>query len=67
DQFTPSAGGTSSEQSELDRWIISELNQLIVDVDDALDGYNPTEAGRKIENFVDALSNWYVRRSQQLG
>ncbi|GAI63484.1 unnamed protein product, partial [marine sediment metagenome] len=65
DQFTPSAGGTSSEQSELDRWIISELNQLIVDVDDALDGYNPTEAGRKIENFVDALSNWYVRRSRR--
>jgi len=34
-------------------------------VDAALDGYNPTEAGRKIEGFVDDLSNWYVRRSRR--
>ncbi len=65
DQFTPGSGGASIEPSELDRWIISELNQLIADVDAALDGYNPTEAGRKIESFVDALSNWYVRRSRR--
>lgn len=65
DHFTPSSEGASLCQSELDRWIISELNQLIVDVDEALDGYNPTEAGRKIENFVNDLSNWYVRRSRR--
>ena len=65
DQFTPSAEGVSPEQSELDKWAISELNQLIIDVDTALDGYNPTEAGRKIENFVNDLSNWYVRRSRR--
>ncbi len=65
DQFTPSAEGVSPEQSELDKWVISELNQLIIDVDTALDGYNPTEAGRKIENFVNDLSNWYVRRSRR--
>ncbi len=53
------------EPSVLDRWIISELNQLILDVDSALDGYNPTEAGRRIEVFVDDLSNWYVRRSRR--
>ncbi|MFH1169469.1 MAG: DUF5915 domain-containing protein, partial [Chloroflexota bacterium] len=35
------------------------------DVDSALDGYNPTEAGRKMEDFVDVLSNWYVRRSRR--
>jgi len=64
DQFTPSSEEVSS-QPELDRWIISELNQLITDVDTALDGYNPTEAGRKIEGFVDNLSNWYVRRSRR--
>jgi isoleucyl-tRNA synthetase len=64
DQFTPGSEETSS-QSELDRWIISELNQLIADVDTALDSYNPTEAGRKIEGFVDDLSNWYVRRSRR--
>ncbi len=66
DRFTPRAEGAASvEPSELDRWIISELNQLIADVDRGLDGYNPTEAGRKIEGFVDDLSNWYVRRSRR--
>ncbi|MFC1897463.1 isoleucine--tRNA ligase [Chloroflexota bacterium] len=65
DHFTPGTEGTTSESSELDKWIISELNQLIVDVDTALDGYNPTEAGRKIESFVNELSNWYVRRSRR--
>jgi len=65
DHFTPGSGTPSSEPSELDKWIISELNQLIVDVDSALDAYNPTEAGRKIESFVNDLSNWYVRRSRR--
>ena len=65
DHFTPGSEGASLAPSELDRWVISELNQLIVDVDAALDGYNPTEAGRKVENFVNDLSNWYVRRSRR--
>ncbi|MFC1984736.1 isoleucine--tRNA ligase, partial [Chloroflexota bacterium] len=65
DHFTPDAEASLSFQSELDRWIISELNQLVVDVDEALDAYNPTEAGRKIESFVNELSNWYVRRSRR--
>jgi isoleucyl-tRNA synthetase len=64
DRFVPTKEGTS-ETSELDKWILSELNQLIADVDSGLEGYNPTEAGRKIEAFVDALSNWYVRRSRR--
>jgi len=51
--------------SELDRWILSELNQLIIDVDAALGGYDPTEGGRRIEVFVENLSNWYVRRSRR--
>ncbi|MBI4283400.1 MAG: class I tRNA ligase family protein, partial [Chloroflexi bacterium] len=65
DQFTPDSEKVSLELSELDRWMLSELNQLIIDVDSALDGYNPTEAGRKIDGFVDELSNWYVRRSRR--
>jgi isoleucyl-tRNA synthetase len=65
DHFRPGAQGTQFEPAELDRWILSELNQLIVDVDSALERYDPTEAGRKIENFVDELSNWYVRRSRR--
>lgn len=64
DRFTPGTEGVP-ESSGLDRWVISELNQLIVDVEGALEAYNPTEAGRKIENFVDDLSNWYVRRSRR--
>jgi len=65
DHFIPGSEGASLEQSELDRWITSELNQLIVDVETALDGYNPTKAGRRIESFVSDLSNWYVRRSRR--
>jgi len=64
DHFIPGSGG-ALEPSELDKWIVSELNQLIADVDGALEAYNPTEAGRKIESFVNDLSNWYVRRSRR--
>lgn len=47
---------------EIDRWIISKLNSLIKDVKNALDSYEPTKAGRLIQQFVtDELSNWYVR------
>ncbi|MDD5081886.1 MAG: isoleucine--tRNA ligase [Dehalococcoidales bacterium] len=65
DKFDPGAKVAPLEVAELDRWILSELNQLIADVDTALDTYNPTDAGRKIESFVDDLSNWYVRRSRR--
>jgi isoleucyl-tRNA synthetase len=65
DKFTPSLEVARVEPSELDRWISSELNKLIADVEGALDAYNPTEAGRKIESFVSFLSNWYVRRSRR--
>jgi len=64
DHFVPGPGG-ALEESELDKWIISELNQLIADVDGALEAYNPMEAGRKIESFVNELSTWYVRRSRR--
>jgi isoleucyl-tRNA synthetase len=55
----------SAPANELDRWIISELNDLIAVVTTEMDAYNPTEAGRRIEEFVDLLSNWYVRRSRR--
>jgi len=51
--------------SELDQWILSELNTLISRVDGYLAGYNPTDAGRRSQEFIDRLSNWYVRRSRQ--
>ncbi|MFC1937807.1 isoleucine--tRNA ligase [Chloroflexota bacterium] len=65
DNFVPGQERNSPEPSELDRWILSELNQLIIDVDAMLGSYNPTDAGRKIEGFVDNLSSWYVRRSRR--
>ena len=51
--------------SELDRWLLSELNNLVAQVDKYMDEYNPTDAGRRIQDFVDGLSNWYVRRSRR--
>jgi isoleucyl-tRNA synthetase len=65
DEFNPASETGKIELSVLDRWIISEMNQMIADVDNGLENYNPTEAGRKIENFVSDLSKWYVRRSRR--
>ncbi len=54
------------ERPEIDRWILSELNSLIITVDEAYGSYEPTRAGRAIADFVDAhLSNWYVRLSRR--
>ena len=51
---------------EIDRWILSELNSLILEVDNAYQSYEPTRAGRAIAEFIDAhLSNWYVRLSRR--
>jgi isoleucyl-tRNA synthetase len=51
--------------TELDKWIISELNRLVSEVSKLMDGYNPTSAARRIEGFIDNLSNWYVRRNRR--
>jgi isoleucyl-tRNA synthetase len=51
---------------ELDRWILSKLNSLVRDVDGYYADYEPTKAGRAIQEFVgDHLSNWYVRLSRR--
>lgn len=48
--------------TELDRWILSKLNSLVAEVDGYYSDYEPTKAGRAIQDFVcDQLSNWYVR------
>jgi isoleucyl-tRNA synthetase len=50
------------ERPEIDRWIISTLNSLVKTVQKHMDDYEPTLAGRAVEEFVDSqLSNWYVR------
>ena len=54
------------DRPEIDRWILSSLNTLIAKVNANLDDYEPTVAGRLIEDFVDEhLSNWYVRLSRR--
>ena len=51
--------------TEMDHWIISELNRLVAEVTKLMDSYNLTSATRRIEEFVDNLSNWYVRRNRR--
>jgi isoleucyl-tRNA synthetase len=53
-----------AERSELDRWILHELDRTILEVRAALDAYELNPAARAITNFLDGLSNWYVRRSR---
>ncbi len=54
-----------AQRPEIDRWILSELNTLILNVDEAYSSYEPTRAGRAIQSFVDILSNWFVRLSRR--
>lgn len=50
------------QRPEIDRWILSSLNTLVKRVNEYMDDYEPTQAGRLVEDFVDEhLSNWYVR------
>ena len=66
DEFEPSQIPADwRPEAELDRWVLAELNQLVQVVDGHLDNYNPTDAGRRIAEFIDVLSNWYVRRSRR--
>lgn len=55
----------TSERPEMDRWIISRMNTVIKEVDTAFESYEPTRAVRLVEEFVEELSNWYVRRSRR--
>lgn len=55
-----------TERPEIDRWIISLLNSLILEVNKQLEDYEPTKAARAISDFVgDNLSNWYVRLNRK--
>lgn len=54
------------ERAELDKWILSKLNALTIEVEKNLDAFDPTPAARAIESFVnDHLSNWYVRLARK--
>ncbi len=49
----------------MDKWLLSRMNSMITDVDNALDQYRIPEAGKALDTFVDEMSNWYVRRSRE--
>lgn len=63
--YVPSTPVPVNERPMMDRWILSELNQLIGEVDDAYADFDSQRAGSAIAQFVDDLSNWYVRRSRR--
>ena len=55
----------ASKRTIIDRWILSRLNSLIKNVDARLDQNDITAASRYLQDFLDELSNWYVRRSRE--
>jgi isoleucyl-tRNA synthetase len=55
----------SAERPVIDRWARSELHRTVVEVTEALEDFDPTRAGRRLTEFIDDLSNWYVRRSRR--
>ena len=61
EEGAPAAAG----RPELDRWILSRLQSTVELTDTALGSYHPTKAARAIEEFVEDLSNWYIRRSRR--
>ena len=65
DKYDGSVKLTDCQLSKMDKWILSKLNTLIKQVTKDMDAYNYIEATRMIEDFVEILSNWYVRRSRE--
>ncbi len=66
DSFDPSQYSLADcKLSLMDRWLVSELNQLVDTVDKGLANYEIQDPARAIEKFVDNLSNWYIRRSRE--
>jgi len=66
DKFDPSQAPVSNaERHVLDRWLLSKLGGLVDSVTTGLDAYDAVEPARRIQRFVDDLSNWYIRRSRR--
>jgi isoleucyl-tRNA synthetase len=66
DQFDPTKYSLEYDKlSLMDKWLLSKLNTLVKTVDNNLENYRITESSRSIQEFVDDLSNWYVRRSRE--
>jgi isoleucyl-tRNA synthetase len=64
--WTPaSAAPAPATRPVIDRWARSELHRTVQEVTAALEDFDPTRAGRRLTEFIDDLSNWYVRRSRR--
>lgn len=65
--FHPGASGIPdpADRPDMDRWALARVHQLVVDVESALDRFDTQTAGRLLADFVDDLSNWYVRRTRR--
>ncbi|MFT7837097.1 isoleucine--tRNA ligase [Saccharothrix sp. BKS2] len=63
--WAPETARPVAERPVLDRWILSEAHALVAEVGERMDAYDTARAGRLLADFVDDLSNWYVRRSRQ--
>ncbi|MEA2157443.1 MAG: isoleucyl-tRNA synthetase, partial [Solirubrobacteraceae bacterium] len=63
--YAPDEARAAQAPTDLDRWIRSRLSATVTTVTERLDDYDATTAGRAIAEFVDDLSNWYVRRSRR--
>lgn len=65
DKVKPSKHIAPGRENILDRWIVSELNALVQDVNEYMNKYDLMRATRSFNKFVDNLSNWYIRRSRK--
>lgn len=66
DQFDPTQYSLDYDNLPvMDKWLLSKLNSVVKTVDDSLGAYKIPEAARALQDFVDDMSNWYVRRSRE--
>ena len=66
DQFDPTKYSLDYDKlSVMDKWLLSKMNSMVKAVDTNLENYRIPEAARALDDFVDEMSNWYVRRSRE--
>ncbi|MBU3179924.1 isoleucine--tRNA ligase [Clostridium psychrophilum] len=64
DNFDPTKHEDFVSENIMDKWMMSKLNSLVKDIDDHLSNYRITQGALELEDFIDKLSNWYVRRNR---
>ncbi|ARC86878.1 isoleucine--tRNA ligase [Clostridium argentinense CDC 2741] len=64
DKFNPTKYEDFVSENVMDKWMMSKLNTLVKNIDEHLENYRITQGAKELEDFVDELSNWYVRRNR---